>query len=443
MHELAAETTVWDNALRSIAGRVKPHNYDLWLRPIRCTAIDSGSIRLHAPNRYIKEWFEDNYLEIVLEAIHDLTDRDYGVVFEVDAVESLVERSAHPAPAAQAAPPQPGTRYTFEAFVVGAENRIARDAALQVAEAPGTRFNPVWLYGGIGLGKTHLCHAIGHQLRHTRPDLKVSYVAGERFMNEYVNAVRRGHMDEFRRRYREQTDVLLVDDIQFLAGKDRTQDEFFHTFNALHQAGRQIVLTSDRTPPEIDHLEDRLKSRFQWGLIADIHTPGESTRLAIVRHKAEADGIDLPEDVAAFLASSVRSNVRELEGALIRLAAYSSLHGCPITMEFARLTLGSVLRSPTELLGIDAVQKEVANHFNLKVADLKGPKRHQSVARARQIAMYLARRLCQASFPEIGRHFGGKDHSTVISACRKIERLFDQDPATRNVVEQLLRHLRP
>ena len=439
-------TSVWDDALRSIEGRVKPHNYDLWLRPIRCTAIDSGQIRLQAPNRYIKEWFEDNYLEIVLDAIQLQTQRDYGVAFDIDPGEPLIgePRPIHSTirSTTVGGAPQIGTKYTFETFVVGDENRFARDAALQVAQKPGARFNPVWLYGGIGLGKTHLCHAIGHHLQHTRPELRVTYVASERFMNEFVTAVRQNHVEEFRRRYREQTDVLLVDDVQFLAGKDRTQDEFFHTFNALHQTGRQILLTSDRTPPEIDHLEDRLKSRFQWGLITDIPPPLEATRLAIVCRKAEADGISLPADVAAFLAASVRSNIRELEGALIRLAAYSSLHGCPITLDFARLTLGSILRTPTEMLSVDTVQREVANHYNLKVADLKGPKRHQTVARARQVAMYLARKLCQVSFPEIGRRFG-KDHSTVMSACRKVQRLVDQDPATRGLVEKFERNLQP
>jgi len=452
MHELAIPPNVWDNALRSIEARVKPHNYDLWLRPIRCTAIDSGHIRLQAPNRYIKEWFEDNYLDIILDAIQQQTHCEYGVVFDVDlpeasAVPAISERlSGAPGlrpprnPAGQA---QLSSKYTFEAFVVGAENRIARDAAMQVAEAPGVRFNPVWLYGGIGLGKTHLCQAIGHHLSRTRPDLRVHYVAGERFMNEYVNSVRQNRVNEFRKRYREQTDVLLVDDVQFLAGKDRTQDEFFHTFNALHQAGRQIVLTSDRTPPDIDHLEDRLKSRFQWGLIADVHPPGEETRLQIVRCKAEADGIALPDEVARFLAVNVRANVRELEGALIRLAAYASLHGCAITPEFARITLGSVLRAPVELVSVETVQKEVANYFNIKVADLKGPRRHQSVARARQLAMYLSRQLCRASFPDIGRRFGGKDHTTVMSACKKIARLVEQDASTRNLVEQMRRHLSP
>jgi len=445
MPELAIHPTLWEDALRSIEGRVKPHNYDLWLRPIRCSAIDDGRIRLHAPNRYIKEWFEDNYLSIVLDALQRQTQQEYGVVFEVDNAEVALADSSVPMTIKPTRDVRSNLhpKYTFDAFVVGAENRIARDAALQVADAPGSRFNPVWLYGGIGLGKTHLCQAIGHHLQRTKPNLRVSYLAGERFMNEYVNSVRQNRVEEFRRRYREQTDVLLVDDVQFLAGKDRTQDEFFHTFNALHQTGRQIVLTSDRTPPEIDHLEDRLKSRFQWGLIADIHAPGTETRLAIVHHKAKADGIDLPPEVMSFLATSASANVRELEGALIRLAAYASLHDCPITLDFAQRTLESVLRSQPDFLSIETVQREVANHFNLKVGDLRSPKRPQSLVRARQIAMFLSRQLCGASFPEIGRCFGGRDHSTVISACRKIERLVESDAVTRSLVDQLRRNLRP
>jgi chromosomal replication initiator protein len=436
-------TNVWDDALRSIEGRVKPYNYDLWLRPIRCTAIDSGHIRLHAPNRYIKEWFEDNYLDIVLDAIQTQTHREYDVAFEIDPGDprGALEHARPIAVPARISPPVAG-RYTFDTFVVGDENRFARDTALQISEKPGVRFNPVWLYGGIGLGKTHLCHAIGHHVMQNHTALRVAYVSGERFMNEFVSAVRQNRVEEFRRRYREQTDVLLVDDVQFLAGKDRTQDEFFHTFNALHQAGRQIVLTSDRTPPEIDQMEDRLKSRFQWGLITDLPPPVESTRLAIVRRKAEAEGISLPADVAAFLAAGIRSNVRELEGALLRLAAYSSMHGCAITLEFARITLGSLLRVPSDVISVETVLREVANHFDLRVADIKGPKRHQTVARARQIAMYVSRKLCQVSFPEIGRRFG-RDHSTVISACRKVQGLVDRDAAMRGLIEKFERILRP
>jgi chromosomal replication initiator protein len=332
-------------------------------------------------------------------------------------------------------------KYSFDAFVVGPSNQLAHAASRAVAEVPAGKYNPLFIYGGVGLGKTHLVHAIGHRLRAMHPTWRVVYIKTEAFINEFITCIRNGKIDEFRQKYRERCDALLMDDIQFLAGKDRTQEEFFHTFNQLFETHKQIVLTADKYPHEIPDLEDRLRSRFQNGLIADIQPPELETRIAILRKKADSDDIALPDEVAMFLATNIKSNVRELEGLLLRVAAFASLQEQPITIEFARETLKNFLTQAAHSLTVEAVQKEVASYFNVKLADLKSPKRHQAIARPRQIAMYLARKLCKASYPELGQRFGGKDHTTVLSACRKIDQLVQTDPKTRHLVEELERHL--
>ena len=352
-----------------------------------------------------------------------------------------------------AGPPQPGepgrekegvdllAKYTFDSFIVGPSNQLAAAASRAVAASPASKYNPLFIYGGVGLGKTHLLHAIGHQIQSAHPAWRILYLKTETFMNEYIAQVRNNRIEEFRIKYRDNTDVLLMDDIQYLGGKERTQDEFFHTFNALFETHRQIVVTADKYPHEIPDLEERIRSRFQWGLIADIQAPELETRIAILQKKAEIDKIDLPTEVAHYLAANIKSNVRELEGLLIRVAAFSSLQQRPITVEFAQDTLKQFLTQPTAQLTVEAVQKEVANYFNVKLADLKSTSRHQSVARPRQIAMYLARKLCKASYPDLGQRFGGKDHTTVLSACRKIEALLDADAKVRGVVTEIERHL--
>ncbi len=457
-------SAIWEAALGTIESRIKRHNFDMWLRPIRCLALDEDRIALSAPNRYIKEWFEDNYLETVLAEIRLQTGTDYRVTFEL--LEEALPPQREPTPvgpealacggdlAVVAAAPRPARaietvpahvplleKYRFANFVVGPSNQLAHAASLAVAESPAGKYNPLFIYGGVGLGKTHLIQAIGHAIAQSRPSWRVCYLKAESFMNEYISSVRGNHIDEFRRKYREHCDVLLMDDIQFIAGKDRTQEEFFHTFNSLFESHRQIVFTADKLPHEIEGLEERIRSRFQWGLIADIQPPELETRIAILQKKAEADEIELPRDVAHFLAINVKSNVRELEGLLIRIAAFSHLHNQPITIEFARETLKHFLTATSHSLTVEAVQKEVANHFNLKIADLKSHARHQSVARPRQIAMYLARKLVKASYPELGGKFGGKDHTTVLAACRKIDELMTSDPKTRYMVEELERRL--
>jgi len=437
-------TELWDRALGALEQRIKPHNFDMWLRPILCQSIEGSRITLRAPNRYIKEWFEDNYLSIVLQELRSHTQSDFQVIFEL---EETARVEVMDVPAAAEAPPihwdyDLNERYQFDSFVVGPSNQLAHAAARAVGELPASKYNPLFIYGGVGLGKTHLLCAIGQEIRRRQPAARIAYLSSERFMNEYINLVRTNRIEEFRRRYREECDVLLIDDIQFIAGKDRTQDEFFHTFNALYDSHRQIVVTADKYPREIPELEERLRTRFQWGLIADIQQPELETRIAILKKKADVERIRLPDDVALYLANNIKSNVRELEGSLIRLAALGSLQNAEITVAFARETLKNLFSQVTASLSVETIQKEVASYFGIKVADLKSPKRHKAVARPRQVAMFLCRKLIGSSFPEIGQRFGGKDHSTVISACRKIEDLVDKDLAVRTAVDTLERQLR-
>jgi chromosomal replication initiator protein len=328
-------------------------------------------------------------------------------------------------------------RYSFDTFIVGASNQFAHAACRAVAEAPSRSYNPLFLYGGVGLGKTHLMHAIGHYVLTRSPSLKLTYISAERFMNEVVNAIRYDRILEFRERYRG-VDVLLVDDIQFIVGKERTQTEFFHTFNALHDAQKQIVLSSDCPPNQISELEERLRSRFEWGLIADIQPPDLETKIAILRRKAEAEGVSLPDDVALYIAGRIKSNIRELEGSLIRLLAYASLTGRDLSMTLAQEVLRDVLRHEERVVTIESIQKFVAEYYRLKLVELKSKNNSKSVALPRQVAMYLCKALTNASLPEIGKSFGGKHHSTVIHSLRKVEELRKKDSAFNSLVNTLL-----
>src|SRR5262245_4848679 len=459
----------WDEAVGRLKSRVSPQNYDMWLRPIEVTSWDGSILRLRAPNSYVRLWFESNFLSNLVKELRDLGHEEVRVEFDPDS-------EARPAPAngrsrdgasvptsgpeplemplgsppvsvpepmpAQASEPassamnddEPGMvapdaatlnpRYTFDTFVAGPSNQLAFAASQAAASSYPPKYNPVFLCGGVGLGKTHLLHAIGHQQLNNRPGSRIVYLSSERFMNEYVQAIRTGKMHEFRRNYREGIDVLLVDDVQFLAGKESTQDEFFHTFNALHENHKQIVLTADRKPHEISDIADRLRTRFAWGLLADIEPPELEVRIAILRKKAEAESVALPDDVALYIASSIKSNVRELEGALIRLAAYASLSKRHIDLEFAQETLGAAITRPREVITVDSVIKAVANYYGLKPSDIKSERRHKSVATPRAVAMYIARNNTKDSYPDLARAFGGKHHATVISAVQKItERL--------------------
>ena len=448
---------IWGEAVRSIEERVKPANRDQWLRPIECLGISEGRIRLRAPNRYHKEWFEDNFLPSILENLRIRAQRTFAVEFEVAeeapmpaTSQDIASKSVGEVPPWRPTPGGLDSRYTFETFVVGARNQFGHAAARMVASSPGSKYNPLFLYGGVGLGKTHLLHAIGHEIHRQHPDWRITVVTCEQFVTHFIRSMMNQRkqpssvslMEEFRSCYRETPDVLLVDDIQFLSNKDSSQDEFFHTFNALHLAQKQIVLTCDKLPAELPGVEERLQSRFAWGLIAEIGHPDLETRVAIIKRKAEIEKMALSDDVALCVATVIRSNVRELEGALLQLSARSSITGRSIDKEFAEEVLKDLVSATPQGFSIEAIQREVATYFDIKLHDLRGPKRLQSVARPRMIAMYLARKLTGSSFPEIGSRFGGKDHSTVISAVKKIERLIAQDSNLRSVVTTLESHLR-
>jgi chromosomal replication initiator protein len=471
-------TSLWGSALDRLSSKVARQNFEMWLQPIECRRVEGSTIYLRAPNPYVRLWFESNYLDIVLDELRSDTMTEYAVEFEPEPEQTpaAAAATADTTAAATAASakgaddsvaggagarsgagaasggrgaggvgvaserakdkegrgaPLPCTlnpRYTFDAFVAGPSNQLAFAAAEAASSGYPPKYNPVFICGGVGLGKTHLLHAIGHQVRRHQPDARIMYLSGERFMNEYIHAIRTNHMHEFRHRYREGCEVLLVDDVQFLAGKDGTQDEFFHTFNALHDAHRQIVLTADRKPHEISDIADRLRSRFAWGLMADIEAPELEVRVAILRKKAEAEGIHLPDEVALYIAAAIKSNVRELEGALIRLAAFASLSSHGIDMDFARRTLEGSLTRPRERLTTEAIIKAVAGYYGLKVSDIKSGRRHKAIAGPRAVAMYLARTHTSDSYPDLGRAFGGKHHTTVLSAVDKITHKRDSDP---------------
>lgn len=461
---------IWGEVIASVGTQVLP-GADLQdlqdrLRPIECVSIDASCVVLRAPNRYQKEWFEDNCLPAVLRELESKAGRPLAVRFEEDCSEGssdlpgaratparASESDSGPSVSARSAPavvpPSLLARYTFDRFVVGPNNRFAHSAANMVAATPGQKWNPLFIYGGVGVGKTHLLHAIGHEIYRAHPDWRVVYVTCEQFVSEFIGSLRSpgkggwgNRMDEFRTRYRESADVLLIDDIQFLSNKDSSQDEFFHTFNALHHAHKQIVMTCDRLPAEVGGLEDRLRSRFTWGLITEVGVPDLETRVAIIKSKAEREGVAIPDDVAMYLGSAVRTNVRDLEGAFARLTARASFDDAPITLALAKDALRGFLPEAPAGLTIEAIQREVANYFNVKLVDLKGPRRHRAISHPRAIAMYLARHLTAMSFPEIGNRFGGKDHSTVITAVRKIDRLIKEDAAQRSIVKTIESHLR-
>ena len=437
---------MWEQALSWIEKKLNRQVYDAWFSPISLEKLEDDTLTLRVPNKFFKEWLSNHYVELIEEAVFVETGKRVNIKFAV-AENGSVDLSSMPS--MPAAAPRPvstndfrlNPKYTFDTFVVGASNQLPHAASVAVAQMVGKKYNPLFVYGGTGLGKTHLVHAIGNAIRIRSPKARIRYISSEQFINEFVWSIRNDKMDSFRHRFRNETDVLLMDDIQFIAGKDRTQDEFFHTFNRLHEENKQIVLAADKYPQEISGLEERLRSRFHWGLIADIQPPEFETRLAIVSKKAEDEKIPLAQDVAEFLANTIRSNVRELEGSLINLAAHASLDGRKIDLAFAKETLQKVVALHQAQVTLEGVQETVCKHFSVSLGDLKGPKRTRSISLPRQVAMFLCRKGLKSSFPEIGENFGGKDHTTAIAACRKIERLMGEDAEFRSRIEALERLL--
>ena len=434
---------IWEKALGFIQSRMGDEVIETWFQPTKLGELNGTKATVIVPNKFFGEWLGRNYRQVIGEALQAVRPGGEG---NVD-VEFIVREPSSPVGGEEPDKPQavrpqtrvhrqiPNPKYTFENFVVGASNQFAHAASLAVAESPARSYNPFFIYGGVGLGKTHLLNSIGNFVMQ-KGDLRIAYVTTEQFTNEVINSIRYDKMMELRRRYRN-VDMLLIDDIQFLAGKERTQEEFFHTFNTLYEARKQIVLSSDRFPKEMPSMEERLRSRFEWGLIADLQPPDIETRIAILRKKSEEEGITIGDDVVHLLAEGLKSNIRELEGALIRLGAYCTLTGQAITTDMVKTVLRDLLGSKKKVITSEDVQDVVARRFQVKVSELKSKRRTKTVVHPRQIAMYLSRELTDASFPEIGREFGGKDHTTIIHACRQIEKAMEKDSSLRTRVESL------
>ena len=442
----------WQDCLSTLEKKISPQNFSTWIRPIRLKDITGNLVHLVVPNRFIRDWINENYQEIIEDTISQLINDKCRIKFEISATNTIPENEISEKDSivkaikktditsAETEKKNSGLylndKYTFEDFVPGSSNQFAYAAAMAVANNPATTYNPLFIYGGVGLGKTHIINAIGNEIINKNNNLKVCYYSSEKFMNELINCLRYAKMDEFRQKFRSM-DVLLIDDVQFIAGKERTQEEFFHTFNALYESHKQIVVTSDKFPKDIPGLEERLRSRFEWGLIADIQPPDIETKQAILKMKADQNGIYLPEDVTLFLANSISSNVRELEGYLIRIGAYASLTSTPINLNMAKEILKNILIEKNKEISIEEIQKNVAAYFSIKVSDLKSAKRLKALVIPRQIAMYISRQLTSCSYPEIGDKFGGKDHSTIIHAIKKIERQLEEDYQLKITVENL------
>jgi chromosomal replication initiator protein len=422
---------------------------------------DDSTIYLQVPSEMFRDWITSNYFDILEESLLELSLDGYKVTFLVEEKQGAASAEAsrpdqNPKSSRKTMPVKNhlvsqglarlmeneaselrlNSKYTFDTFVVGSCNQFAHAAALAVVDMPSKTYNPLYIYGGVGLGKTHLMHAIGHSIKSRNNSLCLTYISSEKFMNELINAIRYDKTLTFREKYRN-IDILLMDDIQFLAGKERTQEEFFHTFNALYDSQKQIVISSDCPPKEIPTLEERLHSRFEWGLIADIQPPDLETKVAILKRKAEIEKIDLPDNVALFIASKIKSNIRELEGSLVRLVAYASLKGLPMCIDLAHEVLKNIIDEDTGAVSVDLIQRTVASHYSLKVADLKSKNNSRSIAVPRQVAMYLCKMLTKASLPEIGREFGGKHHTTVLHSINKISDLYQRDAVFHRLINSI------
>jgi chromosomal replication initiator protein len=460
------ETNVWGRILHSLKGRLNQQTLDTWFSPIQFESLDSSQhvIRLRAPNQVVKDWVVSNYGKVLAESLNELRLSGYSVGWVVGkapewvpqnltlaSIDTENDTEARTSVSSNAdlvvsvndvsasAPPEPSlsSKYTYDSFVVGSCNQFAHAASLAVAEAPGRTYNPLYLYGGVGLGKTHLMHACGHAIKARNQHLKLCYISSERFMNDLINAIRYDKTQSFREKYRS-VDVLLIDDVQFIAGKERTQEEFFHTFNALYDQQKQIVISSDCPPREIPTLEERLHSRFEWGLIADIEPPDLETKIAILKRKGDLIGVTIPDDVAMFIAGRVKSNIRELEGSLVRLIAIASLRGEPISKSLAQDAIRNIAKEQESgVVTIQQIQKLVASTYKLTNEELLSKNNARQISHPRQVAMYLCKHLTKHSYPEIGRAFGGKHHTTVMHSVEKIEALVATDETLQRLISEL------
>jgi chromosomal replication initiator protein len=435
---------LWEQVLEQIETKLNSQIFDTWLKPTQQLSLHQGTLEVEVPSVAFADWINNNYLPVIRESLDAIHPQQLAIRFKArpdgfgdspHPSERFLRRRLVPPPGPGSAALNP--RYTFETFVVSSSNQFAHAAAKAIAEQSSMHYNPLYVYGGVGLGKTHLMHAVGNHLAKHRPELRQRYLSTENFMNELINAIRFEKTLDFKEKYRN-VDLLLIDDIQFLAGKERTQEEFFHTFNALYESQKQIVITSDCPPRQIPTLEERLRSRFEWGLMADIQPPDLETKIAILRKKAEANRVELPQDVAFFISSKIKSNIRELEGSLVRLIAFSSLTGRRIDLEMAKETLKDLLEDKSRNVTVDAIQKLVANYFKIKPAELKSKNNARSISFPRQVAMYLCKNLTDQSLPAIGMTFGGKHHSTVIHALRKVEKRRQADKDFDRLVRSFL-----
>jgi len=427
------ERDFWSETQKRIHKEISRQNYDTWIKPVRLESVKGGHVVLGVPNKFFKEWLLDHYYDMLTRILIEVFEKDeINLSFKIikgngsAQPDSVGMDEAEEGPVAAVTPKAPrkqhgiNPKYTFASFVVGSSNQFAHAAALAVAESPGRAYNPLFIYGGVGLGKTHLLSAICGYIKERSPRTGITFLTSEEFTNELITCIHYNRMTEFRNKYRN-TDVLVIDDIQFIAGKERTQEEFFHTFNTLHEDFKQIVLSSDRIPKEMPDMEERLRSRFEWGLIADIQIPDLETKAAIVEKKAEAEGIVIPKDVSMFLANNIKSNIRELEGSLIRLGAYASLTGREVNLELAKTVLRDIIVERDKSLSLDEIIKMVSERSGVKVSEIKSKRRTRTLVLPRQLAMYLCHRVAGASLPEVGRALGGKDHTTVLHACRQVD----------------------
>ncbi len=423
---------IWNKVMAAMREETEPTSFDIWFSMVKFHSRKNDNVYVIVPNTLTKDWIESRYLDGIQDKFRTLTNRDINLVL---TTEPFVDNGSSNSSL--------NTKYTFDSFVVGNSNRFAHAACYAVAESPSKAYNPLFIYGGVGLGKTHLMQAIGHQILRKYPHYTVLYVSSEKFTNDLISSIKDDNTPGFRNRYRSM-DVLLIDDIQFLAGKERTQEEFFHTFNTLHEANKQLVISSDRPPRSIPTLEDRLRSRFEWGLITDIQPPDLETRIAILRKKAQSENLNVPYDILDYIANSIDSNIRELEGALIRLVAYATISNKPLNMNTVMEALKDILPPPSpKKITIESIQKEVSSYYELDLRELISKKRNKHISYPRQIAMYLCRKLTDASYPQIGEQFGGRDHTTVMHAYDKIEKEFISDQEVSQLINELSKKIDP